>query len=337
METKMKSVLVTGAAGHIGSNLCQWLLDNQPEYQILALDDLSGGFLEWIPKECKIYIRNCGDKLDDIFSENDVRIVFHAAAEAAESVANFNRKFYYTSNVVNSANIINYCIQYPVDRLVYFSSMAVYGRNPVPFTEDQIPFPCDCYGIGKYAIELDLLSAKNQHGLKYTIVRPHSVYGPNQNLWDAYRNVLAIWCRQVLNNEPISIYGDGSQTRAFTYIDDIMEPLWKCAVEDSTLWETFNIGNDDEISIMGAAKVFIEILGERWNGEVKYFPQPHEVQHAWSDHAKVKYRLGLECKTSLKEGLEKMWSWAQTQPKRKLQTFDEFELEVGLYEQFWKK
>lgn len=332
---KNKSILVTGAAGHIGSNLCQWLLDNQKEYKILALDDLSGGYLEWIPKECEIYIRNCGDDLEDIFTENDVRIVYHAAAEAAESVANFNRKFYYTSNVVNSANIINFCIKYPVDRLVYFSSMAVYGHNPVPFAEDQIPHPADCYGIGKYAIELDLESAKNQHGLKYTIVRPHSVYGPNQNLWDAYRNVIAIWMRQVLNNEPISIYGDGSQQRAFTFVDDIMESLWKCATEATTLYETFNIGNDNETRLVILFKYLQDVVGKEL--EKKYYPQPFEVNEAYSDHSKVKSVLGLECKTSLKEGLTKMWNWAKVQPKRELQTFDSFELEVGLPEQFRKK
>jgi len=337
---KSKSILITGASGHIGSNLCQWLLDNQKDYKILALDDLSGGYLDWIPKECQIYIRNCGDDLEDIFTENDVRIVFHAAAEAAESVANFNRKFYYTSNVINSANIINFCIKYPVDRLVYFSSMAVYGHNHVPFTEDQIPHPADAYGIGKYAIELDLESAKNQHGLKYTIVRPHSVYGPNQNLWDAYRNVIAIWMRQVLNSEPISIYGDGSQKRAFTFISDIMEPLWKCATEESTLWETFNIGNDEETSINELSDYFeleVESVDRKyWVGR-KYYPQPFEVQNAYSDHSKVKSILGLECKTDLVDGLSKMWHWAQNQPQRELQTFDEFELEVNLPEQFKKK
>lgn len=331
---KNKSILVTGAAGHIGSNLCNWLIENQPDYKIIALDDLSGGFKEWVSAH-EFYERDCGRDLTDIFERNDIRIVFHAAAEAAESVANFNRKFYYTSNVVNSANIINFCIKYPIDRLVYFSSMAVYGHNKAPFTEDQIPMPQDCYGIGKYAIELDLKSAKIQHGLKYTIVRPHSVYGPNQNLFDAYRNVLAIWMRQVLNNEPISIYGNGSQKRAFTFIDDILEPLWKCAVDNSTIWQTFNIGNDNEISILEASKVFLEIVGKYC--EIKYWPQPHEVNNAYSDHSKVRNVLELECKTSLKEGLTKMWEWAKNEPKRELQTFDEFELEVGLQPQFKRK
>lgn len=335
---KNKTILVTGAAGHIGSNLCHWLVKNKPEYNIIALDDLSGGFYEWIPPECEIYIRDCGNNLDDIFNYNDIRIVYHCAAEAAESIANFNRRFYYKSNVVNSANIINYCIKYSVDRLVYFSSMAVYGHNPTPFTEDQVPHPADCYGIGKYAVELDLESAKNQHGLRYTIVRPHSVYGPQQNLWDAYRNVIGIWMRQILNNDPISIYGDGSQRRAFTFVNDIMLPLWKCATEESTLWEIFNIGNDEEISINELADLF-ELEVER-EGDFKvlrkYFPQPFEVQNAYSDHSKVTARIGLECKTDIVDGLNKMWKWAQSEPTRELQTFERFELEVGLQEQFKK-
>lgn len=331
---KKSAILVTGNAGFIGSNLVNWLIINKPEYDIIGIDDLSGGFQDFIHSKCIFYQRDVGSNLDDIFERHDVRIVYHCAAEAAESVANFNRKFYYTSNVVNSANVINFCIKHPVDRLVYFSSMAVYGHNPAPFIEDQVPHPADAYGIGKYAIELDLESAKNQHGLKYTIVRPHSVYGPNQNLWDAYRNVIAIWMRQVLNSEPISIYGDGSQRRAFTFIDDIMQPLWKCATEESTLHQVFNIGNDEETSINELSDYF-ELEVE--SVDRKYYPQPFEVQNAYSDHSKVKSILGLECKTSLKEGLTKMWEWAQNQPKRELQTFDRFELEVGLPEQFKKK
>lgn len=332
IRKQQKSILVTGAAGHIGSNLCKWLLENQPEYTVIALDNLSGGYLDWIPPNCKIYIRDCGSPLDDIFEMHDVQYIFHASAIAAESVANFNRKFYYSNNVVDSANIINYAIIYNVERLVYFSSMAVYGNQPTPFVETQIPTPSDCYGIGKYSVEMDLKCAKEQHNLKYTIVRPHSVFGINQNIWDFHRNVLGIWMRKILNSEPVTIYGDGSQHRAFTVVDDIMLPLWKCTIEKSTLWETFNLGSDQEMTLLEALETLEEVVG--FKPERKYYPAIHEVHSAFSDHTKAKTILGLECKTPLKEGLQKMWEWAKFQPKRPLQTFDKFELEVGLYEQF---
>ncbi len=333
---KNKAIIVTGNAGLIGSNLVNWLIENHPEYIIIGIDDLSGGIQDFIHPNCVFYHRDCGKNLDDIFEKYDVKIIYHCAAIASEALSNFRRKFYYQSNIVNSANLINYAIKYDIDRFVFFSSMAVYGNNSAPFTESQIPAPIDSYGIGKYAIEMDLECAKNQHGLKYTIVRPHSVYGPNQNITDPTRNVICIWMRQILNDEPVSIYGDGQQKRAFTYIDDCMAPLWRCAVDESTLWETFNIGNDSEMTITDALAILKDVTATYFNDVVRY-PAIHEVRDAFSDHSKAREVLGLECKTQLKDGLKQMWDWVQTQPKRELKNFDSFELEIGLPEQFKAK
>lgn len=329
---KKQAILCSGAAGCIGSNMVQWLIDHQPEYTIISVDNLSGGFLESIPEKSKIYIRDISDDLTDIFEKYDVKIVFHMAAIASESLSPFNRKYYYNNNVVASANVINFAIKYNVERLVFFSSMAVYGHNPTPFTEAQTPIPNDPYGASKVCIEYDLKCAKEMHGLKWCIVRPHSVYGIGQVIEDRFRNVLGIFMRKILNGEPVTIYGDGLQRRAFTDVSDILLPLWKCATEESTLWEIFNIGNDQEMTLLEALEILEEVVG--FKPERKYYPAIHEVRSAFSDHTKAKTILGLECKTPLREGLEKMWNWAQTQPKRPLQTFDKFELEVGLYEQF---
>jgi UDP-glucose 4-epimerase len=328
-----KSILITGIAGHIGANLAHWICKNHPEYNVVGIDDLTGGYYEFVPNCVEMYFTDCGTDLDYIFSKHDIQFVYHAAAIAAESAATFRRKYYYTNNIVNSANIINYCIKYNVDRLVYFSSMAVYGRNPAPFVETQTPAPIDPYGVGKYAVEMDLAAAKETHGLRWTIVRPHSVYGEYQNLWDSARNVLGIWMRQTLNGQPLSIYGDGTQKRAFTYVDDILEPLWQCVVNKNILWEVVNIGNDDEMTILEAAKACIEICGNEYG--LKFMPAIHEVRNAYSDHSKARKILGLECKTSLREGLEKMWIWAKNQPLRKVRTIENFEIEEGIYE-MWK-
>jgi UDP-glucose 4-epimerase len=334
MKMNKPTVLITGNAGLIGANLVDWIIENKPEFVVVGIDDLSGGFQDFIHPKCIFYQRDVGSNLDDIFERHDIRIIYHLCAEAAESVASFKRKFYYQSNIVVSANLINYAITHKVDRFVFASSMAVYGHQPSPYHESQPIAPADPYAIGKAAIEMDLKCAKEQHGLRFTIIRPHSVYGIKQNIYDKYRNVLAIWMRQFLNNEPLTIYGNGSQQRAFTFIDDLMLPLWKCATEESTLWETFNLGNDSEMTLLEALETLEEVIGEKV--ERKYFPAIHEVKNAFSDHQKAREILGLECKTSLKEGLIKMWNWAKSQPKRELQTFDQFELEVGLPEQFKK-
>lgn len=329
---KRPTILITGCAGMIGSKLVDWLILNHPEYDVVGIDDLSGGYLEFVNPKCIFYLRDASTNLDDIFERHDIKIIYHLCAEAAESVAVFKRKFYYHSNIICSANLINYAITYNVDRFVFASSMAVYGNSPTPFIETQPISPADPYSIGKAAIEWDLKCAKEQHNLKYTIVRPHSVYSENQNMQDFYRNVLSIWMRKILNNEPVSIYGDGKQRRAFTYTEDIMLPLWLCGTSEKTLYETFNIGNDDEMTLLEALETLEEVVG--FNPERKYYPAIHETKNAFSDHTKAKTILGLECKTSLWNGLQKMWNWAKDQPKRPLQTFDKFELEVGLYEQF---
>lgn len=324
------SILVTGAAGCIGSNFCEYLVKNT-EYHVIALDDLSGSNESFFADGCEKYIRDVGSDLTDIFEKYNVRIVYHMAAIAAESASPFMRKFYYTSNIVNSANVINYCIKYNVDRLVFFSSMAVYGNNETPFVESQTPAPIDPYGIGKYAVEMDLHCARVQHGLKWTIVRPHSVYGPKQNIWDKYRNVLGIWMRQILNDEPISIYGEGVQRRAFTYVDDIMLPLLLCGEDEDTLYETFNIGSDLEMTLMEVAQVLEQVSDKPI--EYKFYPGIHEASNAYSNHDLAAARLGLRCQTGIREGLKKMWEWAKVQTPRDVKKFD-FELTNGLYKQF---
>jgi UDP-glucose 4-epimerase len=331
---KKKAILITGVAGCLGANLAHWLCENHPEYALVGIDDLSGGYYEFVPNCLEMYFTDCGTDLDYIFEKYDIKIVYHAAAIAAEACATFRRVHYYTNNIVNSANVINHCIRYNVDRLVYFSSMAVYGRNETPFIESQVPEPVDPYGIGKYAVEMDLQAAKETHGLKWTIVRPHSVYGKYQNIWDRYRNVLGIWMLKTINGEPLSIYGDGSQQRAFTYVDDILEPLWLCGTDDRTLWQTFNIGNDEEMTILDAATLCKEVCGNE--KDLNFLPGIHEVKNAFSDHTKAKEILGFECKTTLRDGLQKMWYWAKNQPVRVVRTIENFELQEGLYE-MWKK
>ena len=128
------------------------------------------------------------------------------AAYAAEGLNPFIRKFNYENNLLATANIINECINNNVKRLVFTSTMAVYGygdNNP-PFGEEVVPAPIDPYGIAKYGCELDIQVAGDQHGLDWCIIRPHNVYGINQNLWDKYRNVLGIWMYQKINNIPMT-------------------------------------------------------------------------------------------------------------------------------------
>ena len=234
--------------------------------------------------------------------------------------------------MISNANIINECIRHDVERVIFTSSMAVYGRGNPPFDEDEQPSPVDPYGIAKYGCELDFRVAEEQHGLDYCIIRPHNVYGINQNIWDRYRNVLGIWMYNLMNGGKITVFGDGSQKRAFTFMDDINEPLWESAVSPKASKQIINVGGPVSCTILEAAETLQEVVGY---GEIEFLENRHEVKYAWSTHEKSEEILGYTYKTKLREGLKKMWDWAQEQPKRPRQTWDSYELDKGIYD-FWK-
>lgn len=235
-----KSVLITGVAGLLGSRMADWILKNKTEYEVVGIDSLFGGYIENVSPNIIFYKRNLVvDDISDIFESHNFEYVFHFAAYAAEGLSPFMRKINYSNNILSTVAIINECITHNVKRLIYTSSMSVYGwgnEQGVRFVEEDKPKPIDPYAISKYACEMDI------NGLDWCIIRPHNVYGIGQNIWDKYRNVLGIWMYQIINNENISIYGDGEQTRAFSYIDDCLEPFWNAAVSEKASKEIINVG-----------------------------------------------------------------------------------------------
>lgn len=325
------NILITGVAGCIGSNFANWILENHPECNIIGLDDLSGGYIENIDPRIKFYLRDCGSDLEDIFTQNEITHVAHFAAYAAERVSPFLRKFNYHNNVVNTSNVINCCIKFQC-KILFTSSISVYGRNSLPYLETQIPMPIDPYGIAKYAIELDLENAHDQHGLRYTILRPHSVIGVQQNLWDKYRNVISIWMRQILNNEPITITGSGNQLRAFTWAQDVMPCFWECLLGHDSL--IFNIGSDKVYSLNQVADILEQVVEFKINR--KYTQNQHEIIEAYSDHTLSKELLNFKEKTDLETMLKEMWLWAKKQPKKEVKSWYRFEIDNGLYD-VWKE
>lgn len=330
-----KKVLITGVAGLLGSRLADWIIENKPEYKVVGIDDLSGGFEENInPKVDFWQMDLVNHPIENCFEVNKFDYVFHFAAYAAEGLSPFIRSFNYDNNLKSTARIVNECIKTDVKRLVFTSTLAVYGHGSGGiFDESQQQSPIDPYGVAKYACEMDIQIANEQHGLDYCIIRPHNVYGIKQNIWDKYRNVLGIWMFQYLNNQPLTIFGDGEQTRAFSYIDDSLEPLWNAAVRPEASKETINLGGIEEYSIKEAAEVLKEIMGAE---KVVHLEARHEVKHSIPTHQKSVDILGFEHKTSLKEGLIEMWKWAKQQPMRERFIWSSYELEKGIYS-FWKK
>ena len=328
------NILITGVAGLLGSRLADWIVENNPDVTVIGVDDLSGGYVENIHEDVIFYpIKVEGKELNEVFSKHDIDYVYHFAAYAAEGLSPFIRTFNYINNLVATANIVNNCINYDIKRLVFTSSMAVYGENTPPFSEELRCHPIDSYGVAKAACERDIQIAGEQHGLDWCIIRPHNVYGKKQNIWDKYRNVLGIWMYQHLNGNPITIYGDGTQTRAFSYIDDCLEPFWKAATDDRASKEIINLGGIKDYTIIDAAHTLMGVMGGE--GRIHFLEERHEVKHAWSTHQKSVELLDYKETRDLKSGLTEMWEWAKEQPMKPQQKFDTYEVDKGIYS-FWK-
>ncbi len=332
----MVKVLITGIAGLLGSRLSDWIIENHPEVEVHGIDDLSGGYYENInPKVYfnKLNLANSNNALELVFNKVKPDYVFHFAAYAAEGLSPFIRTYNYDNNLRSTAAIVNECIKHDVKRLVFTSTLAVYGHgNGGIFDESQIQSPIDPYGVAKYACEMDIQIAGEQHGLDWCIIRPHNVYGVKQNSWDKYRNVLGIWMYQHLNNMDMTIFGDGEQTRAFSFIDDSLEPLWNAAVRPQASKEIINLGGIEEVSIKEASTILREIIGE---GNIVHLEPRHEVKHSIPTYQKSIDLLGFEHKTDMKSGLTQMWEWAKEQPMRDRFVWSEYEIEKGIYS-FWK-
>ena len=325
-------VLITGVAGLLGSRLADWIIENKPEVEVIGIDDLSGGYEENINPKVTFWQMNLTEHpIENIFEFHKIDYVFHFAAYAAEGLSPFIRCYNYDNNLKATAKIVNECIKHNVKRLIFTSTLAVYGHgNGGIFDESQQQAPIDPYGVAKYGCEMDIQIAGEQHGLDWCIIRPHNVYGVKQNIWDKYRNVLGIWMYQHLNGEDLTIFGDGEQTRAFSYIDDTLEPLWNSAVRKEASKEIINLGGIEEISINEASSVLLQVLGK---GTRTYLE--HEVKHSIPTFQKSIDLLGFEHKTDLVEGLTQMWEWAKEQPMRERFVWPEYELDKGIYS-FWK-
>jgi UDP-glucose 4-epimerase len=320
------SVLVTGGAGFIGAHVARHLL--AAGHEVVVLDDLSGGYESNVPDGSTFVVGSVTDPelVDDLFREHEFSHVFHIAAYAAEGLSHFIRRFNYTNNVIGSVNVINAAVRAEtVERFVFTSSIAVYGPAQTPMTEDVVPEPEDPYGIGKYAVELDLAAAQRMFGLDYTVFRPHNVYGELQNLADPYRNVIGIFMNQLLSGKPMTIFGDGLQTRAFTHIDDVAPVIARSIDVPAAANEAFNVGADTPYSVLDLAHAVARAFDVA-EPEIEFLPARKEVVHAFSDHAKLHSVFGREPTVSLEEGLRRMAEGAREAGVREPVRFESVEV-----------
>jgi UDP-glucose 4-epimerase len=251
--------------------------------------------------------------------------VYHLAAYAAEGLSHFIKRFNYNNNLIGSVNLINAAINTGVKCFVFTSSIAVYGATPeLPMTEETHPHPEDPYGIAKLAVEQELRVCKEIFGLDYIIFRPHNVYGERQNIGDKYRNVVGIFMNQILQGRPMTVFGDGTQTRAFSYIGDLA-PIMADAIDTPAAYnQIFNIGADQPYTVNELAEAVAAAMGVE--PHIAHMPARNEVMNAYSSHEKVRCVFGERPLHSLEEGLGRMGAWVRQHGARASAKFEGVEV-----------
>ena len=325
----MSNILVTGGAGFIGSHVTEELVDRG--HVVIVLDDLSGGFMDNVPRGTNFVPGSITDEdlVNNLFEQEQFEHVFHLAAYAAEGLSHFIKRFNYNNNLIGSVNLINASINTGVKCFVFTSSIAVYGCSiELPMTEDTPSHPEDPYGIAKLAVEQELRVSKEMFDLDYIIFRPHNVYGERQNIADRYRNVVGIFMNQILQDKPVTIFGDGEQTRAFSYIGDVA-PIIADSIEVPAAWDqVFNIGADQPYTINELAHSVANAMGVETR--VEHLPARNEVFHAYSSHEKVQRVFGARELCSLDDGLRQMSGWVKQHGVRQSQKFEGIEVTKNL-------
>jgi UDP-glucose 4-epimerase len=322
--------LVTGCSGFIGSHVAKELVSLG--HEVIGIDDLSGGFLINNPEGMKFIQGSVADAdfIQRVFASYQFDYVYHLAAYAAEGLSHFIRNFNYQNNLVGSINLINAAVNSgTVKTFVFTSSIAVYGSNQTPMTEALTPLPEDPYGVSKYAVELDLECAHRMFGMNYVIFRPHNVYGEGQNIGDPYRNVIGIFMNQIMQGKPMTIFGDGTQTRAFSYIADVAPIIARCVDVKEAYNQVFNVGADKPYTVSELAVQVAHAMGVK--PEINYLDARKETLHAYCTHDKAhQYFHSLFSNVSLEDGLQKMAVWAKKTGALPGQIFEKVEIEKNM-------
>lgn len=321
--------LVTGGAGFMGSHVVRCCLTRGDE--VVALDDLSGGFRENVHADATFVEGSITDTalVNELFSRHRFDVVYHLAAYAAEGLSHFIRRYNYENNLLGSVNLLNAAVNLgTVQRFVFTSSIAVYGPGQVPMHEDTVPTPEDPYGVAKYAVELDLQAAHEMFGIDYTVFRPHNVYGEHQNIGDRYRNVVGIFMNQVMQGNPMPVFGDGLQTRAFTHIDDVAPLITDCVDIEDSRNRVFNVGSESPRTVLDVAQAVAAAFGVE--PRITHLPARKEVVHAFSSSERCDSVFGARKTITLEDGVERMAAWAKRHGPRHTKPFTGIEVEKNL-------
>lgn len=307
-------VFISGVAGFLGSHLADAFIASG--CRVVGIDTLLGGYMDNVPKDVGFAQVDCNDleRVRQVMAGSDV--VYHCAATAYEGLSVFSPHLVTQNIVTATTGMVAAAVATGVKRFVACSSMARYGSQRVPFTEDMTPKPQDPYGIGKVAAEDLLKNLADVHGMEWVIAVPHNIIGPRQKYDDPYRNVAAIFINRMLQGQDPYIYGDGSQERCFSFVSDVVRPLVQLADDPTCAGQVFNVGPDKEsVTVLKLAMTIADLIGH--NLQPKFTrARPQEVKLANCSADKARHVLGYEPHVSLRDGLAEMIAWIRTRGPR---------------------
>ena len=310
----MKRVFITGIAGFLGSHLADDCVEQG--YAVKGCDNLIGGYRENIPREAIFTVADCTDLKTMRELTCNIDTLYHCAAYPHEGLSVFSPSLITKSIYQSTATVLSAFIQNKGKRFIYLSSMARYGVNSVPFTEDMKTSPQDPYGISKVASEELVSLMARVHGFEYVIAVPHNIIGPRQKYDDPFRNVVSIFINRMLQGKQPIIYGDGKQKRCFSFIKDCIASLRKMAIQNNMVNETINIGPDEEfITINELAETIARLLD--FQLKPIYVPdRPQEIKEAFCSADKARRFLDYKTHYSLDDGLREMIAWIKKRGPR---------------------
>tara|TARA_A100001011_G_scaffold210001_1_gene218262 strand:- start:3074 stop:4087 length:1014 start_codon:yes stop_codon:yes gene_type:complete len=328
-------ILVTGAAGFLGSHLAEHL--QKIGHQVVGLDNMMGGYEDNVPKNIEFHKIDCCDleKIKKVMSGID--IVYHCAATAHEGLSVFSPYEITKNNYLASVSIFSAAVNEKVKRIIFCSSMARYGNQKTPFTEKMIPQPVDPYAISKVAAEEVLKNLCDLNKIEWVIAVPHNIIGPKQKYDDPFRNVVSIMINRMLQGKAPIIYGDGKQTRCFSYIDDCLSCLIPMIDQENLNKQIINIGPDEEfVTINKVAEICSNIT--RTNLKPIYKKdRPQEVKHATCSADKARKLLNYKTTVNLSGGIQKTFEYIKSRGVKPFDYHINLEIKNELTPDTWLK
>lgn len=327
-------IFITGVAGFVGSHLADKLLADG--HEIIGVDNLVGGFIENVNKDVIFYNADCDDLNKMVEYSKGCDVVFHAACTAHDGFSLFS-PYYITKNTFQiTMSVLSAAVQNKVKKFIFCSSMSRYGKqSSIPYTEDMICNPVVPYGEAKLASEKIVRQICELNGIEYIILVPHNIYGPRQCAIDPYRNVAAIMINRMLQGKQPIIYGDGTQKRCFSYIDDVVYCVKKAVISNGLNGEIINIGPDENfISIIELAEYIAKIL--KFNLDPIFVPmRPQEIKFATCSSDKARKLLNYQTKTSLVDGLRNMVEYMENRGPEEFKYNYDIEIVNSLTPKTW--